>query len=137
MERRIDAHQRIVNKRMDEIGDLLLALSRKSDRIAMLLGDNEKDANGTVGDGLFSGEGDFRSLRKSKADALREPIKKKASFGAGLNNGSRTALDSPVLGGDGGHTRESRLPWKRTTSTPLDDADDAEDDNLLSGRLEA
>eukprot|EP00966_Prymnesium_polylepis_P127981 2959635-Prymnesium_polylepis.1 len=143
MERRIDAHQRMVNKRMDEIGDLLLALNRKSDRIAVLLGDEEHPvfANGAAGDaGIFSAEGDFRSIRKSKADALREPVKKKASFGAGLNIGSRTSLtDSSALSGDGGNTRESRLPWKLTTSTPSNDAGDVEpeDDNLLSGRLEA
>jgi len=153
LERRIDAHQRQVNKRMDDIGDLIIALNRKTDRvdtnlgrIAVLLGDETFGANGAGADIFSDADGgctNFRNLRKSAADGLREPVKRSLTYSSSTC-GSKNDCASAELGVEPSSSRRhrsangdrvSRLPWRQTGAANGDD--DRAADNLLSGRLEA
>jgi len=138
---------------MDDIGDLIIALNRKTDRvdtnlgrIAVLLGDETFGANGAGADIFSDADGgctNFRNLRKSAADGLREPVKRSLTYSSSTC-GSKNDCASAELGvepsssrrhGSANGDRVSRLPWRQTGATNGDD--DRAADNLLSGRLEA
>jgi len=159
LERRIDAHQRQVNKRMDDLGDLILALNRKTDRvdwnvarIAALLGDESIVANGAGGDRLIAADSDssctnFRNFRQTKSgtDGLREPMKRSLTFATNtalLPSGGVAEAPAPQAQDQTSNSlnrrSSERLPWTRTTSVPSANSDEnGAPDNLLSGRLEA